>query len=160
MSYHTEPAENTDDTIRGFVQVLNSIMGTVDNIVLPDGIEVEEDHLSDCWTAPPCSIYIRHYMEKHAKTSSTTQASTVSTVTDSNSPAGEDHQTTGETVAFLCKAAKQLYEWETATKAHAKEQEESEKEISAALDMLNEAKKHKRAALPMKLPSSSRKLRI
>eukprot|EP00957_Ditylum_brightwellii_P096213 7329092-Ditylum_brightwellii.AAC.1 len=78
-------------------------------------------------------------MEKCAKISSMMQASTVSTVTDSNSPAGDDHQTTGETAAFLCKAAKQLDEWEMAAKACTKEQEESEKEISAALDMLNEA---------------------
>eukprot|EP00957_Ditylum_brightwellii_P130985 9991497-Ditylum_brightwellii.AAC.1 len=66
-------------------------------------------------------------MEKCANTSSTTQVSTVSTVTDSNSPAGDDHQTARETAAFLCKATKQLDEWETATKARAKEQEESEK---------------------------------
>eukprot|EP00957_Ditylum_brightwellii_P034366 2607246-Ditylum_brightwellii.AAC.1 len=70
-------------------------------------------------------------MEKRAKTPSTTQASTVITVTDSNSPARDDHQMTRETAAFLCKAAKQLDEWETAAKARAKEREESEKEISA-----------------------------
>eukprot|EP00957_Ditylum_brightwellii_P025012 1892637-Ditylum_brightwellii.AAC.1 len=69
------------------------------------------------------------------------QALTVSTVTDSNSPARDDHQTTGETAVFLSKAAKHLDEWDVAARACAKEQEESEKEISAALDMLNEATK-------------------
>eukprot|EP00957_Ditylum_brightwellii_P089371 6804916-Ditylum_brightwellii.AAC.1 len=71
------------------------------------------------------------------------QASTVNTVTDSNSLEGGEHLT-GETAVFLCKAAKQLNEWETAAKACAKEQEESKREISAALDMLNEAKKNTR----------------
>eukprot|EP00957_Ditylum_brightwellii_P173930 13241405-Ditylum_brightwellii.AAC.1 len=144
-SYHTEPAENTEDDICGFAQVLNGVLDKVDDIVLPDRTEVEEDHLHNCWTAPPQSVYSRHSLEKRAKTFSTTQASTVSTVTDSNSPTGED-QLTGETAVFLCKGAKQLDEWETAAKASAKEQDESKKEISAALDMLNEAtKKHKKA---------------
>eukprot|EP00957_Ditylum_brightwellii_P054028 4092426-Ditylum_brightwellii.AAC.1 len=121
-SYRTKSAENTRDAICGFAHVLNNVLDKIDDIVLPDGAEVEEDHLSNCWTAPLQSVYSRHSLEKCAKTSSTTQASTVSTVTDSNSLAGKD-QPTGETAAFLYKAPKQLDDWETAAKARAKEQE-------------------------------------
>eukprot|EP00957_Ditylum_brightwellii_P019125 1441023-Ditylum_brightwellii.AAC.1 len=53
QSYRTEPAENTEDAICGFGQVLNGIMDMVDDIVSSDGTDVEEDHLSNCWTAPP-----------------------------------------------------------------------------------------------------------
>eukprot|EP00957_Ditylum_brightwellii_P201662 15326654-Ditylum_brightwellii.AAC.1 len=45
----------------------------------------------------PFVALIKYSLEKNEKTSSTTQASTVSTVTDSNSPAGAGHQTTRET---------------------------------------------------------------
>eukprot|EP00957_Ditylum_brightwellii_P162505 12373782-Ditylum_brightwellii.AAC.1 len=69
------------------------------------------------------------------------QALTVSTLTDSNSPAGIGHQTTREKAVFLSKAAKQMDEWEESAKACAKERKELEKEISAALDMLNKATK-------------------
>eukprot|EP00957_Ditylum_brightwellii_P186229 14177447-Ditylum_brightwellii.AAC.1 len=116
-------------------------MDTVDDIVSSNSTDIEEDHLSNCWAALPCSVYSRHYLEKCEKTSSMTQVLTVSNVTDSNFPAVDGHQTTRETAVFLSKAAKQLDEWEVAAKACAKEQEESEKEISAYLDMLNEATK-------------------
>eukprot|EP00957_Ditylum_brightwellii_P044827 3401019-Ditylum_brightwellii.AAC.1 len=56
-TYKTELAENTADAIRGFHEVFNKGMITVDDSFPNNEKAVEEDHLSICWKAPLRSVY-------------------------------------------------------------------------------------------------------
>eukprot|EP00957_Ditylum_brightwellii_P100684 7673271-Ditylum_brightwellii.AAC.1 len=121
-SYRAETAENTADTICSFDKVLNGMMDTVDDTTPADKNDVEEDHIHNCWTAPPQS-----------KQRQSARSPTAMPLLEQKS--------TAETIAFLDRAAKQMDKWEKAAKDRAKEREEKEKEITQALDKLNEATK-------------------
>eukprot|EP00957_Ditylum_brightwellii_P160857 12247779-Ditylum_brightwellii.AAC.1 len=125
-SYRTETAENTADAIRSFDKVLNGMMDTVDDIAPADKNDVEEDHLCNCWTAPPRSVYFRF---SNTPSALPTEAETVSTVSNINAPSGTK-ESTAKTIAFLDRVAKQMDKWENAAKDQAKECAEKEKEIT------------------------------
>eukprot|EP00957_Ditylum_brightwellii_P093392 7111535-Ditylum_brightwellii.AAC.1 len=95
--------------------------------------EIEEENLSNCWKTPPRSVYSRFLTgQSH---SSTTHASTLSGITDSNtSPDGATMQPSLEKAVQDQKA-----EWEKETKARAKERDEAQRNISGALEKLHEA---------------------
>eukprot|EP00957_Ditylum_brightwellii_P149970 11422190-Ditylum_brightwellii.AAC.1 len=129
-SYCTETAENTDDAICGFDKVLNRMMDTDDDTAPADKNEVEEDHLYNCWTAPPQSVYSRFSKSLSALP---TEVETASTVSNSNAPSVTKGNNT-ETQVFLDRTAKQMDKWED------------------ALEKLNEAtKKSEESSLACKL---------
>eukprot|EP00957_Ditylum_brightwellii_P130811 9978405-Ditylum_brightwellii.AAC.1 len=133
-SHREAAAENTDDAVSRFDELLCGMMDTATDKDQKEQPDTEEDHLSNCWKAQPQSVYSKFSTVR--SNSSTTQPSTLSRITDSNtSPAGVAMQLIG--TYLLDKAHKQLQaleeavkdqkaKWEKEAKTRTKERDEAE----------------------------------
>eukprot|EP00957_Ditylum_brightwellii_P209964 15364430-Ditylum_brightwellii.AAC.1 len=124
-----ESPENTEDTAKAFDALLKGDMDTV-NDEDENKTAVDEDKLDNCWKKPPRSVYFRSL-------TTDMHASTVSGITENDSPI----KLSAAEAAFLKKATTQMDVWEHAAKKRAQEREDTENEISQALEKLENATK-------------------